>query len=62
MTRLRLNGAKRLLDRPEVSLKQVAMDSGFSSAKHFGRVFVRDVGRTPTDYRSDRHGCNSTSR
>jgi LacI family transcriptional regulator len=54
MTRLRLNRAKRLLDGPEVSLKEVAIDSGFNSAKHFGKAFVRAVGMTPTAYRSDR--------
>ncbi len=61
MTRLRLNRAKRLLDRPEVSLKEVAIDSGFNSVKHFGKVFVCDVGMTPTDYRSDRQSRNFPS-
>ncbi len=48
----RIKRAKRLLRDPRRSVLEVALLSGFESQSHFGRVFRRVVGMTPSDYRA----------
>lgn len=52
--RLRLNRAKRRLVAENVLLKTVAQESGFRSASHFTRVFTKEIGITPSQYRQQR--------
>jgi len=48
----RIEHAKRLLRNHARSVLEVALLSGFESQSHFGRVFRRVVGMTPSDYRA----------
>lgn len=49
---LRLEHSKRLLsERPDLPIKAVALDSGFSSLRSFYRLFVARYGLTPTKYK-----------
>lgn len=48
---MRVEHAKRLIRDSEENLKEIALSSGFSSASAFTRVFQREVGMTPTEYR-----------
>jgi AraC-like DNA-binding protein len=47
----RLEHAKRLLVETEISLAQIALESGFSDQSHFTRRFRDHVGSTPRAYR-----------
>lgn len=51
ITMLRIGKAKRLLWNPDLSVTDVALMSGFSSSQYFGKVFHRQTGRTPAEYR-----------
>ena len=44
---LRLERARRLLERPEVALSDVALRTGFADQAHFTRFFKRRFGVTP---------------
>ena len=48
---LRLSHAKRLLSGTSLSLNEVALSSGFSSAARLGEVFRDELGSTPTAFR-----------
>lgn len=50
---LRLSHAKRLLASTRLSLTEVALSSGFSSAARLGEVFREELGTTPTAYRKN---------
>lgn len=51
ITMLRIGRAKRLLWNPEHSVTDVALMSGFSSSQYFCKVFHRQIGTTPAEYR-----------
>lgn len=48
---VRVEAARRQLERAEVSLKQVASAAGFGSVDVMRRAFVRLLGLTPGRYR-----------
>ncbi len=49
---LRIKEAKRLLtENPEMKLKDIAQQSGFSSTTVFSRIFIRETGMTPRDWK-----------
>ena len=49
---LRIAEAKRLLtEHPEIKMKDIAQQSGFSSPTVFSRVFIRETGMTPRDWK-----------
>lgn len=50
---LRLSHAKRLLSSTSLSLTEVALSSGFSSAARLGEVFRDAMGTTPGRYRQN---------
>lgn len=49
---LRLSAACRMLRAGEDSITQVAMATGFSDCNYFSRVFRRELGMTPSQYRA----------
>ena len=49
----RIQRAKRLLAETHVPIKNVAHASGFSSLSNFCKVFRREIGATPGEYRED---------
>lgn len=50
---LRLSHARRLLASTTLSLTEVALSSGFSSAARLGEVFRQELDTTPTAYREE---------
>ncbi|MCC7146237.1 MAG: XylR family transcriptional regulator [Phycisphaeraceae bacterium] len=50
--RHRLEKAKRLLEATDIPLGQIAMDSGFTDAPRLSKVFRRELGMTPSQYRN----------
>lgn len=51
LMRRRIEHAQRLLCDPDLKMIEVARRSGFGSADRMGRVFARELGITPSDYR-----------
>lgn len=48
---LRLSDATRLLTQTDQSVTRIALDLGFGSLRNFNRVFLKETGMTPTQYR-----------
>ncbi len=51
INRYRVQQAKLLLTESYKSITEIAFDVGFSDSSYFSRVFRREVGMSPTDYR-----------
>jgi AraC-like DNA-binding protein len=51
----RITLARQLLQDPNLSIKEIAHQSGFASSTYFGRSFMRTVGCTPTEFRGRIH-------
>lgn len=58
LTKRRLLHAELLLDNPEYSIADIAMQSGFNSLATFNRVFKSSHNCTPTDYRKRQHSAS----
>ena len=52
LTRMRLDAACALLERANVSIKQVARQTGFGSEYNLRRAFAAHLGVVPTEYRA----------
>ena len=48
----RIKAASELLAHPELSITEVALNSGFPSISTFNRLFKQQLGCTPREYRS----------
>ena len=48
---LKMNEAKRLLQSPSMSVKQVVLKLGIKDKSHFERDFKKTFGVTPAQYR-----------
>jgi transcriptional regulator GlxA family with amidase domain len=59
VTQLRVEAARRELERTENSIDQIARNCGFVSADLLRKAFVRLVGTTPTRYRTQLSSNNS---
>ena len=51
LNRFRLRHARRLLQSTTLSISEIAAAVGFSDSSYFCRVFRRDLGMAPSDYR-----------
>jgi AraC-like DNA-binding protein len=51
INRFRVNQAQQLLLDTDKTITEIALDVGFSDSGYFSRVFRREVGQSPTDYR-----------
>lgn len=51
LMRLRVDKARILLRRIDLSITEIAMDCGFSSSQYFANVFRKCMGLSPTEYR-----------
>ena len=49
---IRLQNAKTLLQSSELTIAEVAYDTGFKDPNHFSRVFKEEFGMTPSELRS----------
>ncbi|OAS15053.1 AraC family transcriptional regulator [Paenibacillus oryzisoli] len=52
VTKIRLDRAKFLLKSSKLPVKQIAEDCGFTDSFYFSRIFTRDTGMNPRDYRN----------
>lgn len=52
ITRQRIEYAERLLRDTEIKIHQIAKESGYDSAAYFTRVFKKQKGVTPNEYRA----------
>lgn len=50
---LRINDAKRLLLRPELSVREISEMLGFSNQHYFSRIFKEFTARSPKEYRME---------
>lgn len=53
-TEIRMNRAKELLCRPDISVKEIAFKVGYNDENHFTRTFKKYSGSTPTEFRMKR--------
>ena len=51
---LRMSDATRLLTQTDLSVSRIALDLGFGSLRNFNRVFLKETGMTPTQYRQNK--------
>jgi AraC-like DNA-binding protein len=51
-TQVRIDGAKRLLLNPRLRVSEVAYQCGFESIPYFNRAFRRQVGCSPSEFRT----------
>ncbi len=58
LTRRRLQEAKRLLQRTELPISEIALQSGFPDAGYFSTVFKKHEGITPIAYKKSISGHN----
>lgn len=54
VSRLRLAKAKSLLRDQNMSVEDVAIECGYSSANYFGLIFKKEVGLSPLNYKKTR--------
>lgn len=51
LRRMRLKNARELLRTTQKTVSEVAFESGFNDPSYFTRIFNKDTGMTPTEYR-----------
>lgn len=51
LTNERMNAAKELLKRPDLSLQEVALQVGYADYRHFSKLFSKTVGVKPNEFR-----------
>jgi two-component system response regulator YesN len=56
LTNIRIEKAKQLLQNKEVSIKNICVETGYSDPNYFSRIFKKQVGITPTEYRDNFKG------
>ena len=47
----RIQQAKKLLTSTDMTITLIAMETGFSTSAYFGKIFLRECGQTPGEYR-----------
>lgn len=52
LTEVRINHAKTLLRRKNISVTEIALRCGFGSGAHFSSCFIKHMGITPSEYQS----------
>lgn len=53
LTRVRLEEAKKLLKEPNLSIEAVASEVGYDDASYFSKVFKKNMGISPNQYRKN---------
>lgn len=51
LTKVRIDRARELLKTPDLSMKEICSEVGYSDPNYFSRIFKKVVGQTPTEYR-----------
>ncbi len=55
---IRISEAIKLLKLPDISLTDIALDTGFYSSQHFSTTFKKLTGYTPREFRKNHLGTN----
>lgn len=50
--KIRLKRAKKLIESTDKKIIDIAIECGFDNVSYFNRIFVREYGRSPSQYRS----------
>ena len=53
VTKMRVERAKELLRRTSFEVREIASQTGFGDAAYFTKIFRRETGRTPSEYRNE---------
>ena len=53
LTRIRREKAKQLLNNKELSVKEICLEVGYNDPNYFSRLFKKQEGITPTDFREN---------
>lgn len=53
LNELRVRCAKEMISQDQEGLLTIALNSGFGSKASFNRVFLKQTGKTPSEYRHD---------
>lgn len=53
VTKMRIDRAKELLRRTSFEVREIASQTGFGDAAYFTKIFRRETGRTPSEYRHE---------
>ncbi len=61
LTRYRIQRAQQFLDTTDLSITDIALETGFSEISHFTRTFKREVGVSPHAYRRGKRPTPSPS-
>lgn len=59
LNRYRLEMSRRLLETTEYHITQIAFSCGFNHLSYFSKVFFREFGCTPTEYRRQHLSCKT---
>ena len=51
LTSLRINKAKQLISGTDMSMKEICTEVGYADPNYFSRIFKKNVGVTPTEYK-----------
>ena len=51
LTRLRIDEARTLLESRDMSIKEIGIQVGYSDPNYFSRIFKKQTGMTPREYR-----------
>ena len=51
ITRLRVHKAKKMLEESDQQIASIAYQTGFSDPDYFSKVFKKEVGMNPSEYR-----------
>ena len=51
LTNIRIDKAKELLDNTDLSMKEICSQVGYQNPNYFSRIFKKNVGVTPTEYK-----------
>lgn len=56
LLQMRIDHAKRLLEQDERKIYEIALETGYQDVKYFNRVFKKETGVTPVEYRQIARG------
>ncbi len=57
LTMCRLSVARKLLSETDLSITEVVYATGFSDCSNFSRLFKREIGCSPVDYKKQEQNC-----
>lgn len=51
LNNMRIKASQQLLEHSNMDIMEIALECGFNSLSHYGRVFKQIVGKSPSEYR-----------